>query len=92
MSSGKREENESFEDYRKRMKKKAPLMLRIFYMGEVPYRRKPKDLVIREPLVSPAIGKRHRGEDLGGFKKRRKLCNKKRREKEHGIHTKEYTS
>ncbi len=79
----KRKPEESFEEYRERRKKENnwKQRIRIFFTGGT-YRRKPEEKIVREKPVSPAIGKRHKGESLADFKVRRKACNQRRRIRE----------
>lgn len=83
----KRNSNESVEDYKERRRQskileKAALIGRMIWSGGT-YRRFPKPEPEERPvLISPAVGKRHKGESLKNFRKRRQVCNHKRRIRE----------
>jgi len=85
----KRTSGEDFNEYRERRKKnkileKAIQIGTIIFSGGT-YRRHPKPEPEKRPvLVSPATGKRHKGESLDHFRKRRQVCNSKRRQREKG--------
>ncbi|MBU2249272.1 MAG: hypothetical protein KKD77_21170 [Gammaproteobacteria bacterium] len=82
----KRLPNEPFEEYRERRKaankaaKRRPW--RIFFTGGTYRSQEIEPIVKQPPPISPAIGKRHKGETLSKFKERRRSCNKRRRERE----------
>lgn len=86
----KRHPGEDFHKYRERRKKsnlmeKTSKIVRIFFTGGT-YRKYPKVKIEATPgLISPAVGKRHKGESLKNFRNRRMVCNQKRRVREKGV-------
>jgi len=79
----KRSSEEGFNEYKERRKHsnisgKAAAIGKIIFSGGT-YRKFPKIEAPRPVLVSPAVGKRHKGESLADFRKRRQICNTKRR-------------
>jgi len=83
----KRASNEDFNAYRER-RKQSKIVEKAIRIGTVifsggTYRKHSKpESGPRPVLISPAIGKRHEGEPLDDFRKRRRICNSKRRDRE----------
>ena len=85
----KRKDGESFEEYKKRRSedntKTTQLINRVkifFSSSKTPF-RKHEQAILKSNIkpISAASGKRHEGESLEAFKKRRKICNTKKRER-----------
>ena len=83
----KRASNEDFNAYRER-RKQSKIVEKAIKIGTVifsggTYRRHSKpESGPRPVLISPAVGKRHEGESLDDFRKRRMVCNSRRRDRE----------
>lgn len=89
----KRASNEDFNTYRER-RKKSKIVEKAIRIGTVifsggTYRRHPKpESTPKNILISPAVGKRHKGESLDGFRKRRMVCNSRRRDRKRAYRNK----